>query len=196
METNQIEMPRGQALAAYKQYLSHREHQTEVDEEVRRIYYAISKGKMVIKAMQSIIDAGLGEDGKPKLAIAPADSKFCHLRYLNDGSAIFAGTENAAWTLRASATRTITLPRGSLPVRGRNEINIQAKARMPLIPPQHRPKRGLAGYHVLWEAEWTPTPPRDPMLLKRIGKSDAFVVLAVWDLTEAERAVLATRMRA
>ena len=62
------------------------------------------------------------------------------------------------------------------------------------MPIHLRPKRGLANYHVLWEAEWTPSPPRDPFLLRRIGKADLWLVVAQWDLTEVERAALATRV--
>jgi hypothetical protein len=150
---------------------------------------------MVIRASQSIIEAGLNTDGLPKFAIAPANSAFCHLRYFADGSAVFAGSDQQAWAVRRSATRTVTLVPGSLPLFQRNNGNRQAKARMPTIPPQHRPKRGLENYHVMWEAEWMLTPPRDPLLLRRVGASDAWIVLAAWDLTEVERAVLSTRMR-
>lgn len=52
----------------------------------------------------------------------------------------------------------------------------------------------MAKYHILWEAEWAPIPPRDPMLLRRIGEADLWVVVAHWDLTEVERAALATRI--
>ena len=68
------------------------------------------------------------------------------------------------------------------------------KAQLPLIPVHLRPKRGLENYHILWEAEWEPIPPRDPYLLRRIGKADLWLVVAHWDLTEVERAVLATRV--
>jgi len=195
METTQIEMKPGEAFKLYKDYLSHRENQTPLDAEAQRIYHAISKGKVVIRAMQSIIEAGLNDEGLPKFAIAPANATHCFLRYFPDGSAVFAGTDQQAWALRRSLTRTVTLVPGSLPVFTRTSVNRQAKARMPTIPPQHRPKRGLPNYHVLWEAEWQMTPPRDPLLLRRVGASDAWVVLAAWDLTEVERAVLATRMR-
>lgn len=195
METSRIEMSRAEATGHYRNYLKHREYQTPADAETQRIYHAISQGKVVIRVMQSIIDAGLGVDGRPKLAIAPADSKFCHMRYLPDGAAIFAGSDTQVWATRVSTKRTVTLPSGSLPEFPRNTINRNGKARMPIIPPMHRPKRGLENYHVLWEAEWEPVPPRDPLLLRRVGASDAWVVLAAWDLTEAERAVMATRMR-
>jgi hypothetical protein len=62
---------------------------------------------------------------------------------------------------------------------------------VPLIPPEHRPNRNrLPRFHILWEVEkWDPTPPRDPALLKWIG-GDLWEVVATWDLTELERAVL------
>jgi len=65
---------------------------------------------------------------------------------------------------------------------------------VPLIPVHLRPKRGLANYHILWEAEWRRLPPVDPLLIRRLGKGDLWVVVAAWDLTEVERAAIAARM--
>lgn len=65
---------------------------------------------------------------------------------------------------------------------------------MPLIPVHLRPRHALDNYHVLWEAEWSRVVPRDPYLLRRIGNADLWLVLAAWDLTEVERAALATRV--
>jgi hypothetical protein len=45
----------------------------------------------------------------------------------------------------------------------------------------------------LWEAEWRRVAPRDPYLLRHVG-GDIWVVLAAWDLTEVERAAMATRL--
>lgn len=67
-------------------------------------------------------------------------------------------------------------------------------AMAPTIPPALRPKHHLRNYHLLWEAEWKkpsrPAPPVDPALLQHVG-GDLYAVLAVWDLTPLERAVLA-----
>jgi hypothetical protein len=57
-----------------------------------------------------------------------------------------------------------------------------------------RPRRGIENHHVLWEAIWQPAPPVDPMLPRRIGEADLWVVCAAWELTEVERAVLASRV--
>ena len=62
------------------------------------------------------------------------------------------------------------------------------------MPVDIRPKRGIENYHVLFEAIWQPVPPVDPMLVRRLGEADLWVVVAAWDLTEVERTVLASRM--
>jgi len=36
--------------------------------------------------------------------------------------------------------------------------------------------------------------PRDPYLLRRLGKGDLWLVVAAWDLTEVERAALQSRV--
>ncbi len=64
---------------------------------------------------------------------------------------------------------------------------------MPIIPVHLRPKRGLVNYHILWEAEWTKTYPADPYLLRRFG-GDAWLVVAGWELTDVERAVMSQRV--
>jgi hypothetical protein len=49
----------------------------------------------------------------------------------------------------------------------------------------------LRHYVTLFEVDqWEPVPPTDPALLKHIA-GDLYAVLAVWDLTELERAVIA-----
>ena len=66
-----------------------------------------------------------------------------------------------------------------------------ATAIVPSIPPLHRPHDSLENYWLLWEAEWT-RPPVDPALLKHLGLN-LYAVLAVWDLTPLEQAVLRGR---
>jgi hypothetical protein len=70
-------------------------------------------------------------------------------------------------------------------------------ARVPIVPPRFIPNGSMKGYYILWEVDhWDEiTPPkRDPMLLKRIN-ANAFVVIAAWDLTDVERAILRGRLR-
>ncbi len=60
---------------------------------------------------------------------------------------------------------------------------------VPLIPPALRPSTDFRNFHILWEAEWQRVAPKDPALLKHVG-GHLYAVLATWDLTELERAVL------
>lgn len=76
-----------------------------------------------------------------------------------------------------------------------NRTRDEYRAIVPLIPPGLRPVGDLKNYHVVFEADWAkvaPPAPRDPALLKHIG-GDLYAVLAVWDLTDLERAVLSRR---
>jgi hypothetical protein len=96
-----------------------------------------------------------------------------------------------------AADRVFTYPDGTLPD---GEFIGQGEwaAILPLIPPRLRPPHGLDNYHLLWEAVWTRPrtrrAPGDPALLKHIG-GDLWAVLAVWDLTPLEQAVLEMRPR-
>ncbi len=55
------------------------------------------------------------------------------------------------------------------------------------------PKGSNENYYVLWEVDhWTREPPRDPYLLRRIT-DNMFVVIAAWNLTDLERAVIKGR---
>jgi hypothetical protein len=69
----------------------------------------------------------------------------------------------------------------------------EATAIVPTVPAALRPKASLERFCILWEAIWQREPPRDPMLLKPLGWP-FFAVVAVWDLTELERAVLRGRI--
>jgi len=148
---------------------------------------------VVIKALDSIVTAGVGEDGYPKLAIVRADAANCFLEYRNDGGVRFAAQQ---WVKTAHRRNYIDLPPGSFPPPPQTRRSwARVQALTPLIPIDLRPKRGLANYHILFEAVWRPAPPVDPILLRRIGEADLWVVLAAWELGEVERAALAARIR-
>jgi hypothetical protein len=186
MQTQKLEMDRDQARALYRKYREHRAWSKPIDHEIQRIYQLVAQGKIVIRALDSIRAAGVNEAGFPKLAIARADVEECFLTLSADGSA-HMGSDRWSWS-RASASKRFAFPPGTFPVKA---SRYGASAIVPHIPPDIRPARGLANYHILWEAEWTRRPPVDPMLLRRIGKGDLWLVLGAWDLTEVERAVMA-----
>ncbi|HMF69694.1 MAG TPA: hypothetical protein VK602_19035 [Phyllobacterium sp.] len=193
METAQIEIERWEAHKLWRKYREHRAWSTPIDHEIERVYSAIAKGKVVIKALESIAKAGVGEDGFPKLAISRADQTRCVLTMYHNGGARMAhdnwiGGNTAKGLYCDFPEQTFTA------AAFRNRKHDRAEAIVPHIPPDIRPARGLANYHILFEAIWSKVPPYDPMLLRRIGKGDLWLVVGAWDLTEVERAAMASRI--
>lgn len=185
MDVTKLTVDRKQARELYREYKKHQHYSEPIDDEIRRAYQLIAQGRMVIQAMESIRAAGLGENGLPKLAIARADTTQCFCRLSSDGSATFGCHE---WNSPKSAR--FALPKSSFPEQRESR---RGKAIVPIVPVHLRPKRGIQNYQILWEADWERVPV-DPLLLRRIGKGDMWLVVAAWDLTEVERAALATRM--
>lgn len=204
MQTEQIIMAREEALTLYREYRRSRQYETKIDAEVKRTYRAIAQGKVVIRALESVVSAGLKPDTFPKLALTRADAPCCTVTMATDGGAVFHGAEpNRRWggysRIDKQASSEIRLRAGAFPTRAWEweweSGKMKALAVVPQAPLHLRPKQAdMRKYHILWEAEWSPTPPRDPMLLRRIGMADLWVVVAHWDLTEVERAALATRL--
>jgi hypothetical protein len=199
MDTQHVKLDRSEAEHLWRKYKEHANYSTPVDQEIMRAYQLLAKGRLIIKALESVVKAGVSEYGLPKLALAGATAKACFLERSVSGGATMASSEN--W--RAKNNRfvwerdTFKFPRESFAWgwdRKERVTREHHKATLPIIPAYLRPKRGLANYHVLWEAEWEPIPPRDPYLLRRIGKADLWLVVAHWELTEVERAALATRV--
>lgn len=189
MDVTQLVVPKDEAIRLHREYKDHRAHQTAMDREIERTYRLIAAGKVVIQALESIKAAGVGSDGYPKLALARADQTACRVEMWSAGSARMSPDR---WP-RASQSKNFSFVEDTFP-RFQGYKN-DGLAFAPLIPVHLRPRTALDNYHILWEAEWRKVPPRDPYLLRRIG-GDMWLVLAAWDLTDVERAAMATRMRA
>jgi len=185
MKTEAITLDRAKARELYRAYKTHRHYSEPMDDEIRRAYQLLAQGRLIIRAIDSVVKAGLDDDGHPKLALLRADKKEVRFQAWHDGSGYM---EAADYPSNRAGSLRFKFPNGSF-VKAKG-----GRALMPTIPVMHRPRRGLANYHVLWEAEWRPIPPRDPFLLRRIGKADMWLVVAMWDLTEVERAALAARI--
>jgi hypothetical protein len=196
METTPVTMDPDEALELYKGYLKDRYYADPIDMEIRRTYKALSQGKTVIRALESIVKAGVNEQGLPKLAIVRADQKTCICDRERDGSFALYPPSHARWN--SAAEMHFRFPTGSLPAmndpRGHGGWWRDYEALVPPIPHKLRPKRALESYHILWEAEWSRVIPKDPYLLRRLGKGDLWLVVAAWDLTEVERAALQARV--
>ena len=192
MQTENIVVDRAEARALYRKYREHQHYSTPLDWEIQRTYQLIAQGRLVIRAVNSIIAAGLNDEGLPKLAIVRADVVSCRWKPNRWGGGEFRC--DVSWhARRRHHSRFLPIPNGTWPVQDRY-LYKDLVAQAPLIPIHLRPKRGLQNYHVLFEAEWREVVPVDPILLRRIGQSDLWVVCAAWDLTEVERAVLAGRI--
>jgi hypothetical protein len=173
----------------WKKYQTHRAYQTAADAEIAAIYKRIAQGKTVIRALESIRIAGLDEEGLPKLAICRADMLEC---FWKPSTSTCTFGERFP---RSRCRKTIRMDWDGLnDLRRGFKERYNYAATVPIIPVHLRPKRGIENYHILWEAEWTKRYPVDPYLLRRFG-GDAWLVVAAWDLTDVERAVMSQRMR-
>lgn len=202
MHTELITMARYEAAQLARKYKEHLAYSAPIDWEIQRAYTLLSKGKVIIRALESIKQAGLNREFLPKLALAPATVGKCFLTRYSDGQCLmspYGHWHSGRKHNLAFKENTFVFPRESFPMNNwgnppRRAERSEHEATVPIIPIHLRPKRGLQNYHVLWEAEWNRLPPRDPYLLRRIGKADLWLVVAHWDLTEVERAALATRV--
>ncbi len=160
------------------------------DEAILRGYNQVLKGRKLIELSKVIAAGGVDEKRRPRLAIIGAAERACFLHADSHGAVRFGPENSWHWRLRG---RTVSLPEGTLPrwPAGSGWM-VEARAIVPLIPPRHRPTSALTNFHILFEAEWSHIPPRDPALLRHLG-GDLWAVLAVWNLTDLERAVLAGR---
>ena len=185
MNVEKLVMDQDQARTLYRDYQSHREGMTTNDRAIAAIYKRIAAGKLVVRALASITAAGLGTDGLPKLAIMRADLPRVQCHPHRDEVRLIGLNRNN----RSSYAKDRYF---SLPMPGCTYSTPNRVAAVPLIPVHLRPRKAIHKYHVLWEADWYQYPV-DPYLLRRFGQ-DAWLVVASWELTAVERAVMSTRL--
>ena len=190
MEVVTIEQAAEEAKVEWRQYCKAIRENIPNDAEYMKYYksiknalYYLSKGKHILDLSASMKAAGLNDNGWPKLAITKANRAKVFFRW--DYSV--AHFDNGRW----KDNDKISFPISTWE-RQPNGRTRQVSTIVPKVPVQFLPKGGLHNYYILWEVDkWTLEPPHDPMLLKKIKDSDnLFAVMAVWELTELERAVL------
>lgn len=193
MDVVEVPVTREKARELMKAYRDHRSAQTPEDRAIERAYREIASGRVLIRALESIKTAGLDELGRPKLAIVRADHKRVRMSISPSSGASFQPMTFTPGRGRWSSARWATTAHHPLTVPDlRSAQYVNAEAVVPLIPVHLRPQTALDNYHILWEADWHAVPV-DPMLLRRLG-GDLWIVVAAWDLTEVERAVMASRV--
>ena len=163
--------------------------------DMKNVYNQLKSGRKVIDIYEVFQRSGVDDDFQPKMAICPADAKVGYFRYNKDGEIVFSDRQLSHWDEPVKKDVKIInmpdIPEG-IKVDGWGEKVM--KTLVPKIPASIRPKGNLSNYYLLWEVEeWALVPPIDPYLLRRINKN-MFVVVAGWDLTELERAVMKGRV--
>lgn len=169
------------------------------DEFLRDAYRELARGNMVIDVRKSIVNAGFDHQLLPTLAICRADATRCRI-HTPERSVLRFNMSDRRHRPLAEHIVDIAIPETFYDTLNnyklRNEKKVPStdhvSAIVPTIPPQYRPD-DPENYFILWEAVWDRTAPVDPLLLRKLN--DIFyVVVAEWDLTAAERAVLESRI--
>jgi hypothetical protein len=199
MELATIEMPEAEAKQRLREYQHQAaDERTALDDRIKAGFRALARGLPVIKLSDSVVRGGFFVTGLPRIAVVRADAKECWVRREGRQAFIYL-SEDPGWgwqrrnrgALVNAASVRVTVPRGQGPDWTGTD---KGHTMVPIIPPQHRPRRSrLRRFHILWEVErWDLVPPKDPALLRWIG-GDLWAVMAAWDLSELERAVLSGR---
>lgn len=207
MEVEQISVPQEEAkeqLAAlktlFKQNASIKKN--EIYRDLKKAYGHMTHGGKIIDIFQAFKSTGVDEEGDPKIAICRADAKKCYLSKQERGAAIFSHDRPNRWgrTVARKTYKEVFVPEGTFEWiytqnrtwRG-NIKNNEISTIVPIIPPHiliDTVKYNLKNYHILWEVEdWKVEPPVDPILLKMITPN-LFAVLATWNLSKLERAII------
>ncbi len=182
------------------------------DEEYKAVaagYAALAEGHRLIDYATAIRETDRDEKGRPMLALARADRRQVKYNRPHWGSRVTFSTCSGDVTRRGgmdSGTYAALYPDGLLvreiDMRERHSAYATGYALVPLVPGNVLVDIGghsaLRKHLILWEVEeWADNvigarPDIDPYLLRPVHGTIAAVV-AEWDLTELERAVMAGR---
>lgn len=189
MNCKTISLPYNEAQEKFIEYRDAvRQHNRKEDAELMRGFRALAKGQKLIDVHDAMKFSGLNEKNQPKLAICRADAVHCWFKGNRTfGGGTFTSKDRTAWDWKPTKSNDVRFPAKTFPVFSDSEDRIH-RAIVPSIPPRLRPQIAYSKLHILWEAEWE-TVPTDPMLLRHLGGA-LYVVLACWDLTDLEKAVL------
>lgn len=195
MNVTMIEMDREQAIKRLEEY--RRALRRRADTEYAAVaqgYEALAEGTPLIQYAEVIRGAPRDEKNRPKLAISRADRQQMQMSWWGE-EAVF--NSNIPW--KSLRQLVISVPMGRRP----NGPSPRGFALVPMVPPRALDAIGgtsnLRHHLVLWEVDqWADErigarPDRDPLLL-RVLHGDLCAVVAAWDLTDLERAVMAGRI--
>lgn len=191
MNVSTITMPKELAAAKLRAYREQLRRRADEEYEAAAAgYAALAAGTPLLNLTEAFAQTGLGEDGRPRLAIARADRKQVTVT-VRPISLEFDTLRKSRWGYEGSLLITI-------PFTSATHTHRYGYALVPMVPADVRPSGSLRDYFILWEVEqWSDRPllawpDRDPYLLKHLA-GDLYVVVAEWELTELERAVMTGR---
>lgn len=183
-------------LRAYRKAL-----QTRTDAE----YEAAAKGYRALAAGTPLVHLGevfracpTDEKGRPRIAIARSDRKQVKLSMRErEAECVFDAREKWGESAASLLIKTaLGTPLAKTSTFSYN-VGLEAFALVPMIPADVRPERFDPQTHfILWEVEqWAEKrigarPDRDPFLLRHLG-GELYAIVAEWDLTDLERAIIA-----
>lgn len=187
MNVDTISIPKDTAIAKVADLRALKKSQrTQEDEALLSLYSSISKhNARVISLTTAFRQSGLNDRQEPILAIAKGDWPHVHFERVGSTGGIFSDKE--VWRQSSNSNQRVRIPIGTFltPVTDR-----RLTTQVPYVPANVRPKFNLRNYHILFEVdEWTESMSVDPFLLKHI-QGDLYAVVAEWDLTPIEAALL------
>ena len=195
MDTKTIQISPEEAKKLYEDYAEVvKTRKEKYLEELKKVYKHLSKGGKVLDIYEVFKNSGLNKKGNPKLGICRADVRSCYFHKGKLGSGYFSASESA-WDTITPPRFNVDLPSKTFPdwPKDKEEITIRGtvKTAVPIVPAHLLPVGKLNNYYILFEVtQWDEVPiAKDPFLLRRIN-ANAFLILAEWDLTEVEQAVI------
>jgi hypothetical protein len=194
MNTPTIQMPREVAREQLKHYRKQLHKRADAEySAVAQGLEALAEGTPLINLAECFRTVPLDEKYRPRLAVSRADRPRVWLSRYHD-TAEFTSKER--WT-RGRAGHNMTF-RFSVPPLPAGQMGMANGSNLvPMVPAPVREQVGaidLSKHLILWEVEKWDDIPRDPYLLRHCG-GELYAVIAEWDLTDLERAVMAGRLR-
>lgn len=195
MNVPTITMPIREAREAFLEYRkSVRERHDEEDSAIMRGYKWLMKGHCILNLDDVFRQCPMFPgDIQPRLAVAKYEARAVFARLFSD-YVVFYWREGRYGGTPRSTKHRVRLPLPYLRDRRTRNNYEDLRGVVPIVPPRYRPARGFGNLYILWEVDSWETVPGDPMLLKHLGGT-MYGVLATWDLTPVERAVLADTRR-
>jgi hypothetical protein len=206
MNIETIKMPKRKAQFEWKNYrLALIRRQDKYLKQIKSCLWHMSRGRKLLDIYEVMKKCGTNGDEEPKIAIAREDWEKVYFVKVNSTTGVFSGTDNGHMIHSDVALPSGTFKKWSTwskeeVAQGKTQSWMEGRIRhdilstkTPIIPATFLPKGNLSNYYILWEVDkWDEEPPKDPILLKRLSPN-LFAVLAVWNLSKLERAIIRGR---